>query len=160
MSEFFSVNTSATIVLDDSTTSRNTTWSSEQIYEAIINYSGAGNGSGGGFKYMELNDVISLKSGESIQRDYDLGDKSMIITTVYLDVENGSTFEFSITDQIQNGFLLYNTGRVSHYTDSLFLPYKDKDPETSNKLHTHIKNGNLNAPVNLNLKILGLEVDV
>ncbi|MBM7869287.1 hypothetical protein JOC70_000756 [Clostridium pascui] len=159
MSEFFSVNTSATIILDDSTTSRSTTWSSEQIYEAIINYSGA-SGSGGGFKYMELNDVISLKAGETIQRDYDLGDESMIVTTVYLDIEDGSNFQFKITDKVVDGFLLYDTGRVSHYTDSLFIPYKDKEPTTSNKLHTELTNWNLNAPVVLNLKILGLEVKV
>jgi hypothetical protein len=158
MSEFFSVNTSATIVLDDSTTSNSTTWSSERIYEAIINYTGGG--SGGGFKYMELNDVITLNAEESIQRDYDLGDKSMIITTVYLDIADGSNFQFKIKDKVTNGFKLYDTGRVSHYTDSLFIPYKDKEPTTSNKLHTEITNWNLNAPVVLNLKILGLEVEV
>ncbi|EKQ52741.1 MULTISPECIES: hypothetical protein [unclassified Clostridium] len=160
MSEFFSVNTSATIVLDDSQTSRSTTWSSEQIYEAIINYSGGKNGTEGSFKFMEINDVISLNAGETIQRDYDLGENSIIITTVYLDIEDGSNFQLKIKDQIQNGFLLYDTGHVNHYTDSVFIPYKDKDPNTKNKLHAEITNWNLNAPVVLNLKILGLEVEV
>jgi hypothetical protein len=158
MSEFFNVNTSATIVLDDSQTSRSTTWSSERIYEAILGYtSGMG---GGGFKYMELNDVITLQAGETLKRDYDLGSTSMVITTVYLDIADGSNFQFKIKDQIKNGFKLYDTGRVSHYTDSLFIPYKDKDPATINKLHTEITNWNMYAPVVLNLKILGLEVEV
>lgn len=159
MSEFFSVNTNANVVIDDLSISRNTTWSSEQIYEAIINYSGKNTGGGGGLVYKEINDVVSLSPGEHIQKDYDLGSKSILITTVYLDVENGSTFEFEITDQISDGFLLYDTGVASHYTDSVFIPYKDKDPNTTNRLHCHITNRNMTAPINLNIKILGLEVD-
>ena len=147
------------VKIDDSKTSRSTVWSSEQTYEAIMNYV-ATNGSGGGFKYMEINDVISLKAGESIQRDYDLGDKSILVTTVYMDVADGSNLQLQIKDQITNGFLLYDTGRVNHYTDSVFIPYKDKDPNTKNKLHTVITNWNLYAPVNITLKILGLEMEV
>lgn len=147
------------IAIDDSTTSRSAVWSSEQTYEAIMNYV-ATNGHGGGFKYMEINDVITLQPGESIKRDYDLGDKSILITTVYLDVENGSIFGLKIRDVPDTGFILYHTGRVSHYTDSVFIPYKDKNPATQNKLHTEITNYNLYAPVVLNLKILGLEMDV
>lgn len=156
MSKFFSI-TTGPILMDDSQITKNTTWSSEQIYEAIINYSGGG--SGGGFKYMELNDVISLQAGETIKKDYDLGDSSMVITTIYLDIADGSNFQFKITDKVNDGFLLYDTGRVSHYTDSLFIPYKDKDT-TLNKLHTEITNCNPNYAAILNLKILGLEVEV
>jgi len=158
MSEFFSI-TTGPVVIDDSQISRSTGWSSEQIYEAIINYSNA-SGGGGGLQYKEINDVIVLTAGQTIQKDYDLGDKSIIVTTVYLDVADGSNFEFKIIDKVTNGFLLYDTGKVSHYTDSLFIPYKDKDSsDTSiNKLHTEITNWNLNGSITLNLKILGLEL--
>jgi hypothetical protein len=159
MSEFFNVTTYSEILLDDGQISRATTWSSEQIYEAIVNYA-SGSGGGGALQYKELNDVITLGAGQTIQKDYDLGDKSIIITTAYLDIVDGSIFEFKIVDKIVGGFTLYDTGRVSHYTDSLFIPYKDKDSNDStvNKLHTEITNHNLNAGVTLNIKILGLEL--
>jgi len=146
------------IVIDDSQISRSTTWSSEQIYEAIISYSKVPSG-GGNLKYREINDVINLKPGQELQKDYDLGDNPIIITTVYLDIVDGSNFQFKVLDKILNGFLLYDTGKISHYTDSVFIPYKDKDT-TLNKLHTQIINFNLNSDVTLNMKILGLEVQI
>lgn len=158
MSEFFNVTLLSQIVLDDSQISRTTTWSSEQIYEAIINYTKSSSG-GTNLKYKELNDVINLQPGQQLKRDYDIGNNSIIITTLYLDILDGSNFQFKIFDKAEGGFLLYDTGKVSHYTDSVFIPYKDK-VLNPNKLHTEITNFNLNSAVTLNMKILGLEVQL
>lgn len=115
---------------------------------------------GGSLKYREITDSVTLSPGEQLQKDYDLGENTIIITTLYLDVDDGSNFQFQILDKVSqaDGFLLYDTGRVSHYTDSVFIPYMDKDI-TANKLHTRITNQNLNTQVTLNIKILGLEVE-
>ncbi|WMJ80981.1 hypothetical protein RBU49_01640 [Clostridium sp. MB40-C1] len=162
MSEFFNVTLDKDVVIDDSKISRMTTWSSEQIMEQILNYTNSSQTGGGtGLKYMEINDVVNIAAGAAINKDYDLGENSFIITTVYLDIADGSNFQFKIFDKSTNGFLLYDTDRVSHYTDSVFIPYKDKDEKEAkeNKLHTQIINSNQNSSVTLNLKILGLEIN-
>lgn len=128
-----------------------------QALQSMIGENGSGLGGGGSLKYRELVDIVNLQPGESIQKDYDLGDNTIVITTLYLDVADGSSFQFQIFDKISNGFCLYDTYRVSHYSDSVFIPYKDKDI-TGNKMHIVITNLNLNNPVVLNVKILGLEV--
>ena len=162
MSEFFYVTLDKDVVIDDNKISRSTTWSSEQIMEQIINYTNSSQmGGGSGLKYMEINDVVAIDAGGTINKDYDLGENSFIITTLYLDIENGSTFQFKIFDKSTNGFLLYDTDVVSNYTDSVFIPYKDKDEKKTkdNKLHTQIINSNKNSPITFNLKILGLEIN-
>lgn len=155
MSEFFSV-TLTVPVIDDSRTSRTSTWSSEQILEEIINHM-QGNSGGANLKYREINDTVNLKAGEEIAKDYDLGNNTMILTTLYLDIPDGSTFRFRVFDKAQNGFLLYDSDKVIHYTDSVFIPYEDKDLDT-NLLHTVITNYNPNSSETLNIKLLGLEV--
>lgn len=127
-----------------------------QALQSMIGENGSGLG-GGSLKYRELVDIVNLEAGESIQKDYDLGGNTIVITTLYLDIADGSSFQFQIFDKMSNGFCLYDTFRVSHYSDSVFIPYKDKDIE-SNKLHSIITNYNLNSSVTLNIKILGLEV--
>ncbi len=156
MSEFFYVTQDKDVVIDDSVTSRNSTWSSEQIFEEIINHI-QGNSGGTNLKYREINDTINLKAGEEITKNYDLGDNTMILTTLYLDIPDGSTFRFRVFDKVKNGFLLYDSGKVMHYTDSVFIPYQDKDKDT-NLLHTVITNYNPNNSETLNVKLLGLEV--
>lgn len=162
MSEFFNVTLNKEVVIDDSKISRTTTWSSEQIMEQILNYTNSSQrGDGSGLKYMEINDVVNIDAGGTIDKDYDLGENSFIITTLYLDVADGSNFEFKIFDKSINGFLLYDTNRVSHYTDSVFIPYKDKDQKENkeNKLYTQMVNSNQNSSIILNIKILGLEIN-
>ncbi|KEH99971.1 hypothetical protein [Clostridium botulinum] len=162
MSEFFYVTLDKDVVIDDNKISRSTTWSSEQIMEQILNYTNSSQiGGDSGLKYMEINDVVSIAAGGTINKDYDLGENSFIITTLYLDIEDGSTFQFKIFDKSTNGFLLYDTDVVSHYTDSVFIPYKDKDKKEAkeNKLHTQIINQNKNSSVTLKFKILGLEIN-
>lgn len=128
-----------------------------QLLQSMIANSESGTGGGGSLKYRELVDIVNLEPGESIQKDYDLGENTIVITTLYLDIADGSSFQFQIFDKISNGFCLYDTFRVSHYSDSVFIPYKDKN-DIGNKLHTIITNHNLNSSVTLNIKILGLEV--
>ena len=162
MSEFFNVTLSKDVVIDDSKISRITTWSSEQIMEQILNYTNSSQrGDGSGLKYMEINDVVNIEAGGIIDKDYDLGENSFIITTLYLDIADGSYFKFKIFDKSINGFLLYDTNRVSHYTDSVYIPYQEKDEKENkeNKLHTQMINSNQNSPVILNIKILGLEIN-
>lgn len=163
MSEFFNVNLNKDVVIDDSKISKITTWSSEQIMDNISNYiSGSQIGGGSALRYVEINDAISIDAGSIINKDYDLGENSFIITTLYLDITDGSSFQFKIFDKSINGFLLYDTDIVSHYTDSVFIPYKDKDEKEfkKNKLHTQIINYNQSSPVILNIKILGLEIKI
>lgn len=163
MSEFFNVNLNEDVVIDDSKISKITTWSSEQIMDNISNYiSGSQIGGGSALRYVEINDAISIDAGSIINKDYDLGENSFIITTLYLDITDGSSFQFKIFDKSVNGFLLYDTDTVSHYTDSVFIPYKDKDEKEfkKNKLHTQIINYNQSSPVILNVKILGLEIKI
>ncbi|PJI07025.1 MULTISPECIES: hypothetical protein [Clostridium] len=157
MSEFFSV--SLTIpVIDDGQTSRSSTWSSEQILEEILSHTQGSSLKGGAeLKYREINDTINLKPIEEITKNYDLGDDTMILTTLYLDIPDGSTFRFRVFDKAENGFLLYDSGKVTHYTDSVFVPYEDKDSNT-NSLHAVITNYNPNNPVTLNMKLLGLTI--
>lgn len=156
MSEFFSVTLNSGIIMDDSKVSRSTTWSSEQILEEILNHTQTSSG-GVNLQYREINDLIQLNPDQELQKNYDLGDTSIIITTLYLDIQNGSNFRFQILDKVNDGFVLYDSYKVNHYTDSIFIPYKDKDEDT-NSLHVKIKNFNLNSSVQLNVKILGLEV--
>ncbi|HDK7168206.1 hypothetical protein CF065_03650 [Clostridium sporogenes] len=163
MSEFFNVNLNEDVVIDDSKISKITTWSSKQIMDNISNYiSGSQIGGGSALRYVEINDAISIDAGSIINKDYDLGENSFIITTLYLDITDGSSFQFKIFDKSINGFLLYDTDTVSHYTDSVFIPYKDKDEKEfkKNKLHTQIINYNQSSSVILNVKILGLEIKI
>lgn len=146
------------VLQDDLDALRDSFNSQIQLLQSMIGSSSSGSGTGGGnLKYRELVDVVNLNPGQSLQKDYDLGENTIVITTLYLEIADGSSFEFQIFDKISNGFCLYDTGRVAHYTDSVFIPYMDKDT-TTNKIHTVITNFNLNAPVTLNIKILGLEV--
>ncbi|MBV4432783.1 hypothetical protein KM803_15895 [Clostridium tyrobutyricum] len=156
MSEFFSVTLDSNIIMDDGRVSRSTTWSSEQILEEILSH--VQNSSGGlNLKYREINDLIQLNPNQELKKNYDLGDTSIMITTLYLDIQDGSNFRFQILDKVDDGFALYDSYKVNHYTDSVFIPYKDKDVDT-NSLHIKIKNFNMNSSVQLNIKILGLEV--
>ncbi len=157
MSEFFSVTLGDGIVMDDKQVSRSSTWSSEQILEEILNHTQGSSSGGESLKYREINDVINLNHGDEITKDYDLGDNTIIVTTLYLDILDGSNFRFQILDKSNNGFILYDSDKVSHYTDSVFIPYIDKDSDT-NKLHVKVTSYNLNSQASLNIKILGLEI--
>lgn len=160
MSKFFNVTFNEKIMIDDSKTSRNSTWSSELIIETIMNYINGikGNCGGNALKYMEINDEVLLEPGQVLKKDYDLKENNLIVTTLYLDIEDGSYFRYKIFDKSNQGFLLYDSYKVQHYTDSIFLPYKDKDDLNSNKLHTEITSFNLNKKTKMNVKILGLEI--
>lgn len=117
-------------------------------------------GGGGSFKYVEINDKVVIQPKERIKKDYSLGDKSILITTLYLYMTNNGNFQFSIFDRndLMDRFQLYDTAIVANYTDSIFIPYKDKDSITTNTLHTEITSMT-NSVETLNIKILGLELD-
>lgn len=85
--EFFSLTLNKDIVIDDNRISRTTTWSSEQIYEAIRSYN-----------------RNSSRAGQEINKDYGLSDRPIIIITVYLDIADGSHFQFKVLDKVTDGF--------------------------------------------------------
>jgi hypothetical protein len=124
------------------------------------NLKSIGVGGSGSFKYVEITDTVTLQPGEQIKKDYSLGAKSMLITTVYLTMTNGGSFQFQIYDSTGfDRFLLYDTAIVRNYTDSVFLPYKDHDNVTTNTMHTQITSMTSTAE-KLNIKIIGLELEV
>jgi hypothetical protein len=123
-----------------------------------INYLLQNTGGNKGLVYRDINDMISLQPKEILKKNYSLGDKSILITGVYIISKSEIPFTFNIFDKENDGFKIYSLENVTNIADNLYLPYKDYD--NGNNLHIEVSNIASSLQNVVSFRIVGLELEV
>ena len=110
------------------------------------------------YKIIENSIPITLNPSEKKLLDVDIPNNGFLFTTLYFWSDYSyDTYNVKFNESTsENSFCFYDTGEISKYSDSIFLLYVDKD--NTKKLHMVLENLNVNRPVNIRYKLLGLEV--